>query len=42
MKLGSQVTPSTPLEVLEERRKETTESAKRIEEAKELCAKEVE
>ena len=40
--MEGQVTLSTPLEVLEETRKETTESVKRIEEAKELCVKEVE
>ena len=33
------MTPSTPPEVLEERRKATTKAAKRIEEVKELCAK---
>ena len=37
-----QVKPSTPPEVLEERRKETTEVATNIEEAEALCAKAVE
>ena len=37
-----QVKPSTPPEVLEERRKATIEAEKRIEEAEALCAKAVE
>ena len=36
------MTPSTPLEELEERRNETIEFAKIIEEVEELCAKAVE
>ena len=40
--MESQVTPSTPPEVLEERRKEAIEVAKRIEEAEALFAKVVE
>ena len=42
IELEAQVKPSTPLEALEERRKEAIEYTKRIEEVKELCAKEVE
>ena len=42
IELEAQVKQSTPLEALEEIRKEAIESTKRIEEAKELCAKEVE
>ena len=38
--LELQVKPNTPPEVLEERRKETTEAATRIEEAKVLCSRE--
>ena len=41
VELETQVTHSTPLEVLEERRKASTKSVKRIEEVKELCAKDV-
>ena len=40
--MEAQVTPSTPPEVLEERRKVATEAVKRIEEAEALCAKAVE
>ena len=39
VELEAQVTPNTPLEVLEERRKTTIETAKKIEEVEELCAK---
>ena len=39
MELEVQVTPSTPPEVLEERRKETTLDMRRIDEVKELCDK---
>ena len=41
MDLEVQVAPSTPPEVLEERRKVVTEDATRIEEVEALCAKEV-
>ena len=40
--LEVQLKPSTPLDVIEARRKVVTEAAKKIEEAEELCAKEVE
>ena len=39
VELEAQVTPSTPLQVLEERRKEATEDAKKIEDVKALFAK---
>ena len=37
--LEAQVTPSTPLEVLEERRNATTYATKKIEDAEALCSK---
>ena len=40
-KMESQVTPSTPLEVLEERRNATTNVVKQIKEVEALCAKPV-
>ena len=40
--LESKMMPSTPLEVLEERKKATTEAVQNMEEVKVLCAKAVE
>ena len=42
MELESKMTPNTHLEVLEERRKATTEVVQKIEEAKALCTKMIE